>query len=143
MIAVEFVVAETQRREMLRDIEHNGGVINSSSEPYGPAEGDPALDLDSRFDPWIIISCAVSTAYLLRQAARAWNDIRHNGGTIIDLRNEKIRLYLLEGVDRGTIVMMTDDAPPSLHRPDDGTDVIRQITERISDARLPPSGDQL
>jgi len=102
VIAVEFVVPETQRRDVLREIEQGGGVVESSSELYVPCESDPPLDPDSRFDPLIIISCVVSVTYLLRQALRAWHDFRDNAGTVVDFRNGKVRLNkcLLAGVLR-------------------------------------------
>src|SRR5262245_50879695 len=103
-----------QRREMLRSIENNGGVVESSSELYVPGEGDLPLEPESRFDPMVIILAAVSLAYLLRETVRAWHDFRHAGGTIIDFRDGKVRVYKIDSADRGTIVVMTDDAPPSV-----------------------------
>lgn len=140
MIAVDFVVPETQRRELLRDIEQDGGVVESSSELYVPGAGDPPLDSNSRFEPLIIISGVVSATYLLRQCARTWHDFRDTGGTIIDFRNGKVRVYELDSADRGTIVVMTDDARPSIHRPDDDTTVMQQIARHVAKNTLPPGG---
>lgn len=139
-IAVKFIVPETQRRSVLREIERNGGVVESSSELYVPGEGDPPLGGDSRFAPLIIIACVVSAAYFLRQAARAWHDFRVTGGTVIDFRDGEVRFYQLDSADRGTFVVMTDDAPPSIHRPNDGSDVMQQIARQIFQS-APPPGD--
>lgn len=140
-IAVEFIVPETQRRDMLREIEASGGDVEASSELYVPGEGDPALGANSRFDPLIIIACVVATSYFLRQAVRSWHDLKQSGGTVIDFRHGRVRFYKLDSADRGTIVVMTDDAPPSIHRPDDGTAVIEQITRHLTESALPPSDD--
>ena len=142
MIAVEFVVPETQRRELLRDIEQDGGVVESSSELYVPGAGDPSLDSNSRFEPSIIITCVVSATYLLRHGVQTWHDFRNSGGTIIDFRNGKVRVYELDSADRGTIVVMTDDARPSIHRPDDDTTVMQQIARLVAKNALPPGSSQ-
>jgi hypothetical protein len=142
MVAVEFVVPETQRREILRSIENDGGVVESSSELYVPEAGDLPLEPESRFDPMVIIVAVVSLAYFLRETVRAWHDLRAAGGTIIDFRDGKVRVYKIDSADRGTIVVMTDGAPPSVHRPNDGTDVMQQITRQISQQALPPGDGQ-
>lgn len=142
MVAVEFVVPEMQRREMLRSIENDGGVVESSSELYVPGEGDLPLEPESRFDPMVIVVAVVSLAYFLREAVRVWHDFREAGGSIIDFRDGKVRVYKIDSADRGTIVVMTDDAPPSVHRPNDGTDVMQQITRQMSQRTLPPGEGQ-
>ncbi|MFE6096419.1 tetratricopeptide repeat protein [Streptomyces massasporeus] len=114
-VEIDWVVPEGKRMQVIREIEENEGTVQLSGDPYVPEVEDPLNVSDSSFEPLIIIVCVIAFPYFIRQLHRAWRDIREQGGQIIDTRNGRIRIRSVDSLDRGTVVLVTDDGS-QVHR---------------------------
>jgi hypothetical protein len=122
-IELQLIVPENQRAATLKDIESAGGKVRTSDDRF---RSDDELETSgSAFEPLIIIVSVVSIGYLVRLIQRIWQDTRHSGGQIIDVRNGRCRLRKVEGLDRGTIVLVTESGT-TVHRPQE-LDLVNEL----------------
>jgi hypothetical protein len=115
-IPLEWVLPESERTPALRELEAAGATVVDSDNEYRRVPGDPLLPEGSSFEPLVVIACAVPTVYLIRQVAELWRDIRDRGGEIIDARSGTVRRRRVPSLDRGTLILLTDDGS-TVYRP--------------------------
>lgn len=128
-VELQLIVPESERTAALKDIESGGGTIRISDERF--RSGDELETSELAFEPLIIIVCLVSTAHVVRLAQRLWQDTRHAGGQIIDIRKGQCRLRKVEGLDRGTIILVTESGS-TVHRPEESHSVQELVLKALS-----------
>ena len=115
-ILFEWVVPESDRDEVSREIEAAGGTVEISGDPYTPSPDDPLTLPGSSFEPLVVIAGAVASVYMIREIAKLWRDIKDKGGEIIDARGGKLRRRRIPSLDRRTLILFTDEGK-SVYRP--------------------------
>ena len=116
--AYEQIIRESQKQKFVQEI-FQGGISAFVEGEYEPLESDPFPPEDSSFDPLIVIVCLVSAPFLARQINSPWRDVKEPGGEVLDARNGKLRRYRLPSLDRGTLVILTDEGK-AVYRLDQG-----------------------
>lgn len=132
-VRFEWIVPESSRDEALREIEAAGGTVEVSGDSYAPSPEDPLSPAGSSFEPLVIVTCAVSGVYVLREIAKLWRDVRDTGGEIIDARGGRLRRRRVPSLDRGTLILLTDEGK-SVYLPHEGTKAmlaLRTALEKI------------
>lgn len=104
----EQIIRESQKQRVVQEI-FQGDISAFVEGEYEPSEDDPFPPEDSSFDPLIIIACVVSAPFLARQVNSLWRDVKEPGGEVLDARSGKLRRYRLPSLDRGTLVILTDE----------------------------------
>jgi hypothetical protein len=115
-IEFQWIVPEGDRFEIIRLIEASGGSIQMSGEEYIPPPDDPLNAADSSFEPTIVIVTFMAGPQALLTLQRLWLNMRNRGGMIIDARGKDVRVRSLPSLDRGTIVLVTNEGS-EVHRP--------------------------
>jgi hypothetical protein len=123
-IELHLVVPESGRAAAVDDIEQAGGQVEVSDAPF---KGDDIQKNEPAFEPLLIIISVVSIAYVVRLAQRMWRDTKDAGGQIIDVRDGKCMLRTVDSLDRGTIILVTDQGT-TVHRPQESDDVKQLLT---------------
>jgi hypothetical protein len=114
---------------MLEDIESGGGTVQISDERF---RSDDELETGRpAFEPLIMIVSIVSIGYVVRLIQRIWQDARYSGGQIIDVRQGKCQLRKVEGLDRGTIILVTESGS-TVHRPQE-LDFVKELVVKALD----------
>lgn len=134
-IIFEWVVPESKRANTLREIEAAGGLVEISGDPYVSSEEDPLTPRGSSFEPLVVIVAAVTGAYVLGEISKLWRDLTEKGGEIIDARKGKLRRRKVPSLDRGTLILLTDDGQ-SVYRPHEEKSAMKAllaIIEKILD----------
>jgi hypothetical protein len=106
--AYEQIIRESQKQRAVQEI-FQAGVSAFVEGEYKPSESDSLPPEDSSFDPLIVIACVVSAPFLVRQVNSLWRDFKEPGGEVLDARNGKLQRYRLPSLDRGTLVILTDE----------------------------------
>ncbi len=109
VVSVEFVTEESVVPDYLSEIEQGGWQLEGQAEPY-----DIPADLlddygDAQFEPLMVIAAAVSIGFLLKRISDMWMDHTRLGGQVVDVRGEKIICRWAPYLDRGKLVLVTEE----------------------------------
>lgn len=118
-IVFEQVIRESQKQQIVQEL-FEAGILAFVEAEYQHSEGEKFSPDTSSFDPLIIVACVVSTTYVARQINALWRDAKEPGGEVIDARNGKLRRFHVPSLDRGTLVILTDDGR-AVYRPDENS----------------------
>lgn len=121
----EQIIRESQKQRVVQEI-FQVGVSAFVEGEYKPSESDSFPPEDSSFDPLIVIACVVSAPFLVRQVNSLWRDVKEPGGEVLDARNGKLRRYRLPSLDRGTLVILTDEGK-AVYRLDQGEEAMAAL----------------
>jgi len=125
----ELIVEEGDLAEATEEIERMGGEIRSPATPYEP-DPDELDDLgDSQFDPLMLIPATLALGYLVKTISGVWLDHAKGGGQLVDARSSPVKLKRLPYVDRGKLVVVTDDGVETYgpEQRDEGEKVLAQV----------------
>jgi hypothetical protein len=123
LLIFEWVVPESERFAAIRAIEEAGGSVEESDRPM---DEDSEDDSAAGFEPLLIIVAVMAVIRIVRQLQRLWDDLKRKGGVIVDVRGGKVRVRVVESLDREMTIVVSDGGT-SVHRPADGASLGRLV----------------
>jgi hypothetical protein len=114
-IVYEQIVRESEKQAVVQVLFGAGisefieGEYQHSADGWIPVE-------DSSFDPLIVIACVMAAPSVARQLQSLLRDVKEPEGMLIDLRGGKVRRCRLPSLDRGTLVIVTEERE-AVYRP--------------------------
>lgn len=130
VISVEFITEESTVPEYITAIEQSGGKLERPEKSY-----DIPADLiddygDAQFEPFTVIAVAVSVGFLIKRISDVWLDHSRSGGQVVDTRGETMSVRRAPYLERGTLVILTDNDTKVYHTKD--KDEVLDVLERIA-----------
>lgn len=123
LLVFEWIVPESDRFAAIRAIEEAGGLIEESDRPM---DEDSEEDSAAGFEPLLIIVAVMAAVRIVRQLQRLWDDLKRRGGVIVDVRGGKVRVRVVESLDRDMTIVVSEGGT-SVHRPADGASLGRLV----------------
>lgn len=134
-IRFEWLVAEEAVPAAVTALEGAGGRLLGQPAPYEPSEEDLEDLADPAFDPITVVAVALSLGALARVISDIVLAHQHPGGDLFDLRDGKLRHWVVPRLERGTLVIVTKTGirrfPPAKRA--DGLAVLDQALGGLSD----------
>ena len=107
-VSFNWAVGASQREFLATDLTSQGAALADEPRRFEPPAKDKAAYAQAAFEPLTVIAGAMGLMMLIERVAAFVKDLRHDG-LIVDVRHDPIDIRPHPSLDRGQVLVVTDD----------------------------------
>lgn len=121
-VAVEWVVPASASALSRTELERLGAELRPADRPFTPVPEEEEAYAEAAFEPLVVIACVMGLTFLARRILSLVKDVRQDG-IIVDARTQPVRVAPHPSLDRGQILVITENGSQFLERSGDAGDL--------------------
>jgi hypothetical protein len=119
-IEFEWILQESERDARIAAIESAGGTVDDSGSVFVPRPDEAHEYAAAGFEPLLVIVGVSSIVFLVQTLAKAVRNAGAVGGTVIDVRGDRVRIRSVPRMTAGRLIIIDQEGQRAIDEASDG-----------------------